>query len=63
MMWIFVVLVLLLAAPLLGALTANNIIQLTNLRTALLALPVVVAAVLLVRFVSRKGHRNRHRTI
>ena len=58
-MWIFVVLLILLAAPLLGALTTNSsVIGLATIWIALIALLLVTVAVSAVRLISRRRHRH-----
>jgi len=60
LLWIFVVLLILLAAPLLGALaTGSSVTGTTSIWIALLALLLVAVVISVVRSVSRKRERNK----
>ena len=59
--WILIILLILIAAPLLGALTTNtSIVGLTSIWIALLALLVIAAVLSIVRFAARRN-KNHHR--
>ena len=58
LMWILIILLILMAAPLLGALTTNtSIVGLTSIWVGLIALMLVVLVVSLVRKAAHSRHR------